>query len=100
VVIVGDPAAADTRKMLASLEPYTAKQAVTILVKDTQDPAHAKLLSEVAPFTKHYVEINGKATAYVCRNRICQLPTNDPRITLDQSDTFPKRSARPSSDKP
>ncbi len=84
VVIVGDPAAADTRQMLASLEQNASKQTVTILVKDTEDPTHAKLLSEVAPFTKPYAQVDGKATAYVCRNRICQLPTNNPQIMLGQ----------------
>ncbi len=84
VVIVGDPAAADTRQMLASLKKNASQQTVTILVKDTQDPTQAKLLSEVAPFTKPYAQIDGKATAYVCRNRICQLPTNNPQVMLGQ----------------
>ncbi|MDP6556033.1 MAG: thioredoxin domain-containing protein [Pirellulaceae bacterium] len=84
VVIVGDPAAADTRQMLTNLEENVSKQTVTILVKDTENPTHTKRLSKVAPFTKPYAQIGGKATAYVCRNRICQLPTNDLQIMLDQ----------------
>ncbi|HJN10529.1 MAG TPA: thioredoxin domain-containing protein [Pirellulaceae bacterium] len=84
VVIVGDPAAADTRQMLANLEENVSKQTVTILVKDTENPTHTKRLSKVAPFTKPYAQIGGKATAYVCRNRICQLPTNDLQIMLGQ----------------
>lgn len=48
------------------------------------NPTRAKLLSGVAPFTKPYVQIDGKATAYVCRNRVCRLPTNDLQIMLDQ----------------
>ncbi len=84
VVIVGDPAAADMRQMFANLEEHPSNETVTILVKDTANPTHAKLLSVVAPFTKPYAQIDGKATAYVCRNRICQLPTNDPQAMLGQ----------------
>jgi uncharacterized protein len=82
VVIVGDPTAADTQQMLASLEEAASEQSVTILVKDITNPTHTKLLSEVAPFTKAYAQMRGKATAYVCRNQNCQLPTNEPRIML------------------
>ena len=84
VVIVGSPAAEDARQMLASLRRNASKQSVTILVKDTENPTQAKLLAEVAPFTGPYVQIDGKATAYVCRNRVCRLPTNDLQAMIDQ----------------
>ena len=75
--------------MLASLQQNASKQTVTILVKTTENPTHEKLLAEVAPFTEPYVQIDGKATAYVCRNRICQLPTNDVRIMIAQLSESP-----------
>ena len=31
-------------------------------------------------------EVDGKPTAYVCRNRACQLPTSDPRVLAGQLD--------------
>ena len=31
----------------------------------------------LAKFTKYQTSINGKATAYVCLNFICKLPTTD-----------------------
>ncbi len=84
VVVVGDPAAADTSAMLASLQNRPPQQTVTILLKDTQDPVRAKQLAEVAPFTASHTQIDGKATAYVCRNRVCRLPTNDLQVMLEQ----------------
>ena len=32
----------------------------------------------LAPYTEAQKPIDGKATAYVCRNYVCRLPTNDP----------------------
>ena len=31
----------------------------------------------LAPFTAPLQQVNGKATAYVCRDFKCSLPTND-----------------------
>ncbi len=82
VVIVGRRDAPDTKQMLALLKQHASKQTVTVLLKDTE--AEGKLLSEVAPFTKSYQMIDGKATAYVCRKRVCKLPTNDPQVMARQ----------------
>jgi uncharacterized protein YyaL (SSP411 family) len=84
VVIVGDPAAKDTRSLLATLKEAPPDQTVTILLKNTADPASAELLTDVAPFTNPHKQIDGRATAYVCRNRICKLPTVDPQEMLRQ----------------
>ena len=35
-------------------------------------------IARIAPFTKQQKAIRGKATAYVCTNQQCKLPTNDP----------------------
>jgi uncharacterized protein YyaL (SSP411 family) len=35
-------------------------------------------VARLAPFTKLQREIGGKATAYVCTNHLCRLPTGDP----------------------
>ena len=35
-------------------------------------------IAAIAPFTKAQRAIGGKATAYVCTNYLCRLPTNDP----------------------
>jgi uncharacterized protein YyaL (SSP411 family) len=36
-------------------------------------------IARIAPFTKEQTALSGKATAYVCTNRLCKLPTSDPR---------------------
>jgi len=82
VVVVGDPAAKETKRMLEIAERHTSPAAVTILLKDVT--ANTDLLSEVAPFTGPYRQIDGKPTAYVCRNRTCRAPTNDPDVMLEQ----------------
>ena len=35
-------------------------------------------IASIAPFTKAQRAIGGKATAYVCTNHLCRLPTGDP----------------------
>jgi uncharacterized protein YyaL (SSP411 family) len=32
---------------------------------------------KLVPYTKSQSAVNGKATAYVCRNFACELPTTD-----------------------
>jgi uncharacterized protein YyaL (SSP411 family) len=36
-------------------------------------------IAAIAPFTKAQRAIGGKATAYVCTNHLCRLPTGDPK---------------------
>jgi uncharacterized protein YyaL (SSP411 family) len=82
VVIVGPGSAKETKRMLALVEQHVSNQTVTILLKDTEDAKSQ--LSEAAPFTKNHELIDGKATAYVCRDRVCQRPTTDPEAMLRQ----------------
>jgi uncharacterized protein YyaL (SSP411 family) len=74
VVIVGDPTAADTREMLHVMRKNFSPHVVT-LVKDPN--SYPERLVQLAPFTADLKSINGKATAYVCRNYSCQSPTTD-----------------------
>ncbi|MDP3920608.1 MAG: thioredoxin domain-containing protein [Candidatus Omnitrophota bacterium] len=37
----------------------------------------AKAIQTLSPFVEMQVPINGKATAYVCKNYVCDFPTND-----------------------
>ena len=37
---------------------------------------------KLAPFTKNQTSINGRATAYVCLNYNCKLPTTDIDVML------------------
>ena len=40
-------------------------------------------IATLAPFVKDQTMLDGKATAYVCVNRACSLPTTDPQKMLD-----------------
>jgi len=75
IIIVGDPQAEDTREMLSIIGSTFSPIAIT-LVKDST--ADNKILSKLAPYTSNYTSLNGKATAYVCRNYSCESPTSDP----------------------
>ena len=69
VVPPGQEDAPDTRAMLSAVyERYLPNK---ILVR-----ADAKS-AQVLKFVSEYKPIDGKATAYVCVNRACQLPTTD-----------------------
>jgi uncharacterized protein YyaL (SSP411 family) len=44
----------------------------------------------IAPFTKAQRAIGGKATAYVCTNHLCRLPTGDARKVRELLDVSPR----------
>ncbi len=45
---------------------------------------HEKQITRLAPFTRDYKSIDGKATAFVCSNHQCQVPTTDTKKMLKQ----------------
>jgi uncharacterized protein len=74
IVIAGKADAADTRAMLQVVRERYLPNAIVILADggDSQ-----KTLMKLLPFLESIKPIDGKATAYVCVNCACQLPTND-----------------------
>jgi uncharacterized protein YyaL (SSP411 family) len=79
VVIAGDPRARDTEAMLEALRGAFVPNKVVIFRPTTEDnPA----IDDITGFTKDLKSINGKATAYVCRERKCELPTTKPEEML------------------
>lgn len=72
IVIVGDPDADDTRKMICALNELFLPNKVVLLKKTNSDD-----LSAIAPFAKSYSMINSKTTVYVCEDFACKAPTND-----------------------
>lgn len=80
VVIVGNFDAADTHEMISALKNTFIPNKVVIFRPD-EEPGE---ITSLAPFTKDLTTINGKATAYVCRNYSCNLPTTDAQTMLDQ----------------
>ncbi len=69
VVIAGDPAAADTREMIAEFGHLYLPHAVVLL-----RPPDGKALAEIAPFTAGMAPLRGRATAYVCSGFACREP--------------------------
>lgn len=43
-----------------------------------------KGIEELAPLVKGREPVDGKVTAYLCRNQTCQAPTTDPEEVLKQ----------------
>jgi uncharacterized protein YyaL (SSP411 family) len=74
VVIAGKAKAEDTKAMVKALRTSFLPNKVVLLNTDGRElPGIAKL----AEFAKNQRSIDGRATAYVCRNYNCKLPTTD-----------------------
>ena len=73
IVIAGKADAEDTRTMLAAVRKPFLPNKVLVFRPDSDPETIAKL----APYTKTQTSKGGKATAYVCRNFACELPTTD-----------------------
>ena len=74
VVIVGDPEAEDTKALLRILHGEFRPNVVLVgLSPYEQAPM-------ISPLFESRSALRGEATAYVCRNYACKLPTTDPNI--------------------
>ncbi|MDR7665117.1 thioredoxin domain-containing protein [Methanosarcina sp. Z-7115] len=73
VVISGKHEALDTGHMLEELWSYFIPNKVLVFRPEGKDPE----ITNLATYTKMQVPIEGKATAYVCQNYECQLPTTE-----------------------
>ena len=80
LVIVGDIRAPDTRAMLDAIRSAYLPS-VTLLLRQPGEPGDD--LPAVAPFTKDFTIIDGKATAYVCSGQTCRMPVTDPEKVLE-----------------
>jgi uncharacterized protein YyaL (SSP411 family) len=76
IAIVGDPAYAGTRRLLDAVWARFLPNKVVALGRPGQ-PSSLPLLAD-RPM------VDGKATAYVCRNYACQAPTTDPEELVRQ----------------
>jgi uncharacterized protein YyaL (SSP411 family) len=73
VVIVGEPGATDTEAMLAALQSEFVPNKIVLFRPTGEAPE----ITRLAEFTKYQSSLNNQATAYVCLNYYCELPTND-----------------------
>jgi len=73
VIIAGDLSAADTQAMLSALRPEFIPNKVVLLRPHGESPEILRL----AEYARYNTSRNGQATAYVCLNYYCELPTTD-----------------------
>jgi uncharacterized protein YyaL (SSP411 family) len=83
VVIAGKPDAADTKAMLREVHARYLPNKV-VLAADRAEGQ--QFLASKMEFIKTITPIGGKATAYVCENYACQLPTNELAALAKQLD--------------
>jgi uncharacterized protein YyaL (SSP411 family) len=74
IVIAGKAGTADTQAMLRAVRERYLPNAIVILADGGESQ---KALAKFLPFLETIRPAEGKATAYVCVNYACQLPTND-----------------------
>jgi uncharacterized protein len=74
LVITGDALSDDTRNMLRAVRQEFIPNKVVVFVPAGID---SDAIKRIAPFTRDQSAIDHKATAYVCVNHSCRLPTTD-----------------------
>jgi uncharacterized protein len=75
VIVAGDSGHNDTREMLNAVRSRFVPNKVVLLRPVEQELPE---IDRISHFIKSYGKPDGKALAYVCRDRNCQLPTDDP----------------------
>ena len=75
VLIAGDPTYQDTRELLRQVYTRLLPNKVLLLA---DGGAGQQQLARWLPFVAGAHRMQGHATAYVCENYVCKLPTTDP----------------------
>ena len=84
IALIGNPDAADTRALLAALRrAYLPRVAAALAA-----PERANDVANLMPLLAGRPQIDGRATAYVCLNYACQLPTTDPMVMMEHIATI------------
>jgi uncharacterized protein len=79
VVIVGDSKSEDTRKMLNTINREFIPNKVLVLIPiEISSPE----IITIAPYSKELKSLNNQATAYVCSDYNCKLPTTNVETIL------------------
>ena len=74
IVLVGEPHAEDTQAMRGVLENLYVPTAIVVPVF----PQHRESLTRLLPWIEAMRAVDGRATAYVCRDFTCRAPTTSP----------------------
>jgi uncharacterized protein YyaL (SSP411 family) len=81
VVIAGERGKKDTEELLRVVNDRYLPRKVVLLADGTKGQ---KWLAERMPFLETVQPIDGRATAYVCEDFVCKLPTADPAMVERQ----------------
>ncbi len=79
IIIAGDPNSDDTLSMIEALRNEYIPSKIVLL----HDETNGDEITKIAPYTKGQKSLGGKATAYVCQNYECQLPTTDTKKMVE-----------------
>lgn len=80
VVIIGNSKSKDTERMFDALrKPFVPNKIVVFVPADNG----ASTILDLAQFAQNLKPLDGKATAYVCRNYTCSLPATETDTMLD-----------------
>jgi uncharacterized protein YyaL (SSP411 family) len=81
VVVVGPESGGDLAPMLAPLRAaFLPNRILAVVSEGAELAAHAA----VVPLVARKVARDGRVTAYVCVDRVCDLPTSDPGVVAEQ----------------
>ena len=79
IVIAGDTRANDTNEIIEAIFNEYIPNKVLIHRPTEQNPPD---IDEFANFVEYFDNLKGKATAYICINKMCKTPTSDINIML------------------
>jgi uncharacterized protein YyaL (SSP411 family) len=83
ILIAGDPRSPDTRELLRQVNTRFLPNKILLLA---DGGTGQKRLAHWLPFVEGAHRIKDHATAYVCENYVCKLPTTDPRVVAELLD--------------
>ncbi len=82
-VVVGDPQKEDTANMFRAIRSKFIPRKVVLFRPSVEKSPE---IADLAEFTRDLQNQEGKATAFVCRNHTCSLPTTDTSKMLELLD--------------
>ena len=74
VAVAGNPEAKATKAMLRALRTHFAPNKVVLLRPNGEESPE---IAGIAGFTEYIMRMDGRATAYVCGDYKCEMPTGD-----------------------
>jgi hypothetical protein len=84
LAIVGDPADEATRALVAAGRTAARESGRNLVVAVSPEPG-----ASAVPLLEGRTTIDGRPTAYLCRNFACRLPVTDPAALREQFETAP-----------